>query len=136
MALVAWVAVSVERWAAPWLVKRDAVRLVGVNPPLAAVDRLTVTVRFCAGETTAPMVTLWNGASVALSLTAWLAAVPVMVGGSPIAVVTTVVVVSLVAAMPSSAVMVKVVVTVLPGATWLFVGSNTSCRMALLAWVA
>ena len=59
------------------------------------------------------------------------------VGASLIEVETTVVVVSLTgAALPSSTLMVKVVVSVLPGATRLSVGSNTSSWIAVVAFAA
>ena len=83
------------------------------------------------------MVAVAKGARLALSLTGWLATVPLMVGGVLTAVSTTVVVLLLTGlAMPSLAVMVKVVVTVLPSGTWWGVGANTSWWMAVVAWLA
>ena len=67
--------------------------------------------------------TVAKGVIVALSLSVWLAAVPVIVGGTAMAVVMTLVV-ALLAVWPavSATAMVKPVATVPPGATWWAVG--------------
>ena len=70
-------------------------------------------------------------------MTAWLAAAPLMVGGSLAAVAITLVVESLVeAAAVSLTLMVKPVVTVVPGATWWAVGVNTRPSSAVVTAAA
>ena len=74
---------------------------------------------------------------VAVSLIAWPATVPLMLGVSFTEVDTTVVVASVTgAATPSSTLMVNVVVSVLPGVTRLSVGSNTNPWIAVVAAAA
>ena len=71
--------------------------------------------------------TAGKGVIVALSLSVWLMAVPVIVGGTAMAVAMTLVV-ALLAVWPavSATVIVKPVVTVPPGATWWAVGEKIS----------
>ena len=70
---------------------------------------------------------------VALSLTAWLAASPAIVGLSLIEVVTAEMVSSLLTASPlSSTLTVNVVVSVVPGAMAFSRGSKTSARTAVV----
>jgi len=83
------------------------------------------------------MVMPLNGLTVALSLTLCPAASPLIVGASLILVLITVA--ALLLALPptvSVADTVNTVASVLPTATRLSVGSNTSTRMAVVAWAA
>ena len=74
---------------------------------------------------------------MALSFTAWPAAAPPIVGASSIDVeIAVVVVLVTAAATPSFTLIVKVVVSVEPGATRLSVGSYTRARMAVVALAA
>ena len=82
------------------------------------------------------MVTPANGLRVAVSLIVCPATVPAMLGASLTEVDTTVVVASLTGPLPSSTLMVNVVVSVEPGVTRLSVGSNTRPWIALVAAAA
>ena len=85
--------------------------------PFAAADSVTVTVSVWPDFRSA-IVTLENGAMVCRSVVNWPATVPLIVGGTATSVVTTVVVLFVaVASAVSVSAMVKVVVTVRPGAT-------------------
>ncbi len=113
--------------------KPDAATDPPVKSPCVE-SKSTAMSRVCAGLSASEMVTVLKGETVALSFTAWPLTVPPMIGASFTLVLSTVVVLSVVAAAtPSSALMVKVVVSVLFTATRLLAGSKTSARMAVVA---
>ena len=104
---------------------------------MAGSSSSTSTVSVWAGLSTSPIVTPVKGPMVPVSSTVCPATVPAIVGASFTEVVTTVVVpFTTGAATPSSTMMVKVVVSLSPGATRFSVGSKLRPRIAVVASAA